>query len=112
LALKAKTPDYVGARQWLEQSAAQDHIEAFVLLGRLYEEGLGVERDVERAAQWYRRAAVQAVPEAQHRLGTLYARGVGVKQSDAVAKKWLIRAVMQGNEEARAFYKAHFSPRS
>jgi hypothetical protein len=112
LGLTGKTPDYVGARLWLEKAAAQDHIEAFVFLGRLYEEGWGVKRDPGRAAQWYERAAVQAVPEAQYRLGSLYARGLGVAQSDQVAKKWLIRAVMQGNEEARTFYKSHFSPRS
>jgi TPR repeat protein len=108
LALTSTTPDYVGARVWLEKSAAQDHIEAFVLLGRLYEEGWGVERDPQRAAQWYERAAVQAVPEAQYRLGTLHALGLGLEQSDQAARKWLTRAVMQGNEAARTFYKAHF----
>jgi TPR repeat protein len=108
LALNTKTPDYVGARQWLEKSAAQEHLDAFVWLGRLYEEGWGVQADAQRAADWYRRAATQAVPDAQYRLGMLYARGVGVEQSDQTAKKWLIRAVMQGNEEARAFYRAHF----
>jgi len=109
LALGGKTPDYVGARRWLEKSAAQEHLDAFVQLGRLYEEGWGVKRDAARAADWYQRAAVQAVPEAQYRLGTLYARGVGVAQNDQAAKKWLIRAAMQGNAEARTFYNAHFS---
>jgi hypothetical protein len=111
LALSGKTPDYAGARRWLEQSAAQEHLDAFVLLGRLYEEGWGVPRNPARAAEWYQRAAVQAVPDAQYRLGTLYARGVGVPQDDRAAKKWLVRAVMQGNEEARTFYKAHFAGR-
>jgi TPR repeat protein len=111
LALTGKTPDYAGARHWLEKSAAQNHMDAYVLIGRLFEEGLGVERDLVRAAHWYRQAAVQAVPDAQYRLGKLYAQGAGVPQSDGDARKWLIRAVMQGNEEARAFYRERFSRR-
>jgi TPR repeat protein len=102
-------PDYAAARRWFEQAAAQDHVDAVYWLGRLFEEGWGVERDLERAVYWYRQAAEQGDGEAQYRLGRLYADGAGgLPASDSTSILWLTRAAMQGVDEARTFYHQRF----
>ena len=100
------------------------------ILGKLYEEGVGVPADPGEAAKWYRRAAkarsgntyVYSAPvgderygrvipvatgpatpglsEAQYRLGLLYRDGRGVDQNLKRARRWLERAAEKGHEGA------------
>ncbi len=55
--LTAGQPDYTLARVWYEKSAAQGYNRAAVNLGRLYEQGLGVEKSPRQAFEWYQKAA-------------------------------------------------------
>ncbi len=52
-----KTEDYAGAVEWLARAAAQDHPRAATILGLMYDRGMGVEADSERAFHWLERAA-------------------------------------------------------
>ena len=63
--------DYVQARQWWEQAAAQGHAEAQYLLGGLYDIGHGVPQNHEKARQWYEQAVFQGHAEAQQALMNL-----------------------------------------
>lgn len=58
------------------------------LLGSLYFQGSGVERDLEAAVRWYRAAAEQGHPLAQHNLGNAYMNGDGVAVDDREAMRW------------------------
>lgn len=60
--------DYSGAAEWLRVAAFKGHAKAQLFYGLLWEEGLGVERDEERAVAWYERAAGQGIPEAHEAL--------------------------------------------
>ncbi len=85
--------------QWQPLAEAGD-AEAQYGLAQLYGNGLGVERDVERAAAWYTRAAEQEDAKAQYELGWLYANGLGLER-DMAAADWYERAALQGYPEAQ-----------
>jgi TPR repeat protein len=70
------------ARAQAGDAAAQN------LLGDMYENGNGVERDPAQAAHWYRLAAEQGLADAQLNLGVLYENGEGVERSDVEAARW------------------------
>jgi len=70
-------------------------------LGSLYEDGLVVEQDAERAVRWYQRAAEQGYAGAQTNLGVMYAKGIGVEINIFQAIRWLERAAAQGDRVAR-----------
>jgi uncharacterized protein len=84
--------DYTAAlKVWLAKAKAGDP-KAQTYVGEIYEKGLGVPPDYEKAAQWYQKAAAQGYASAQMNLGFLYERGLGVKQDFAMAKKWYQKA--------------------
>ncbi len=104
------SPDFDAAARWFRRSAEQGHLHAVYWMGRLYEEGHGVERSPQEAVAWYTRAARAGSPDAQFALGRLHTLGVGVARDDRQARVWLTRAVMQGKSEARDFFLAHRAP--
>ena len=57
------------------------------LLGTLYVEGKGVERDDTTAFTWFQRAANQGDARAQYNLGASYVEGAGVQKSETDAAK-------------------------
>jgi hypothetical protein len=71
------------------------------LLGQMYEEGLGVEKNIVEAIKWYERAAMRGIPEAENRLGHIYYRGGAVGQDLQKARKWLARAAKHDVGEAQ-----------
>lgn len=73
-------------------------------MGRLYEEGREVARDLELALRNYRAAAQRGHAEAQLSLGLLYTGAGGVVRRDAaLAGKWFAKAARQGNATAQYF---------
>jgi len=63
--------DYTKARDiWAGMSDKGDAAAQFNL-GVLYENGQGLEKDLNLAQEWYRRAAVQGLPEAKKKLDAL-----------------------------------------
>ena len=44
-------------------------------IGFMYKDGLGVERDIDRAIYWYEKSALAGNMQAQHDLGVLYVSG-------------------------------------
>lgn len=72
--------------------AEQGDIEARVIVGEIYERGLGVAPDHAAAAHWYRLAADAGDRRAQVNLGHLYEKGLGVVRDPRVALDWYRRA--------------------
>ncbi|WP_298992841.1 tetratricopeptide repeat protein [uncultured Desulfovibrio sp.] len=81
--------------------ASDGNPRAQVLLGRCYENGLGVPQDMETAAKWFRLAAEQNYAEAQVQLGYLYELGAGVPKNDTAVVDLMSRAANAGNAEAQ-----------
>ena len=67
------------------------------MVGNLYLEGSGCEKNEEAGLRWYIRAAEHREAAAIFNIGTLYERGIGVEQSYAQAYDWYVRAAMYGS---------------
>ena len=72
--------------------AEQGDVEARVIVGEIYERGLGVAPDHAAAARWYRLAADAGNRRAQVNLGHLYETGLGVERDPRQAIEWYRRA--------------------
>ena len=131
--------DYEKSYEWYSKSANQGNEEAQksaikVLkelaqqgnpnyqyeLGKLYENGFGIEKDYEKSYEWYSKSAKQGNKEAekssievlktlalqgeskyQYELGTMYENGFEVEKDYEKAYEWYSKSANQGNEEAQ-----------
>lgn len=92
---------YRSARPALSILAKQGNPLAQVQFGRMYDMGLGVEKNYSAAINWYRKAAEQGNARAQYALGRNYMQGEGVKQDKAEAIKWYRKAAEQNYARAQ-----------
>lgn len=91
--------DYRTARKWLEMGAEDG--EALVCLGRIYSDGLGTERDYNKAIEAFKRADARGT-DTKIIIGILYSLGgFGVEKNFTQAKKWLELAANQKNALAQ-----------
>lgn len=65
---------------------------AQVILGNLYEQGLGVKQDYQSALSWYQKAGAQDSPEGQYNAGLFYYNGTGVDRNYRAAFEWFTDA--------------------
>ncbi len=85
----------------VEPLAGEGNPRAQVILGRCYENGLGVKQDLGVAAQWFQLAAEQNYPEAQILLAYAYEVGAGVPKNPREVMNLMTRAAESGNAEAQ-----------
>jgi TPR repeat protein len=74
-------------------AAEQGHAKSMNLLGRCYEEGLGVASDPDEALRWYRRSACAGDFRGQHSLAAVLA----AQGQFSEAESWLRQALANGN---------------
>jgi uncharacterized protein len=67
----------------------------------LYEHGLGVAQDYDKAREWYQKAADAGNTDAMYILGVLYEYGYGVAQDYDKAREWYQKAADAGNNDAK-----------
>lgn len=89
--------DYESALVTFRPAAERGNRQAQFYLGKMYEEGKGVPKNIATAVQWYQKSATQGRDAAQYHLGELYAQGLGVAKDTRQAEKWLLRAANQGS---------------
>lgn len=70
-------------------------------MGRRYELGDGVVRNVEKAHNWYLKAARQGNHMAQNNLGRIYGSGDGTIHDYGIAHMWFLIAAKGGNQTAK-----------
>lgn len=70
-------------------------------LGKCYDKGKGVEKDLFLSVKWFRLAAEQGYSFAQFNLGICYAHGEGVGKDYFEAVKWYRLAALQGVSAAQ-----------
>ena len=95
------TPDYekiIKAVKWLEEAARQENPFADYALGRLYKEGVLLEKDMEKAVFHLQRAADAGNSFAQYQLGKIYLDEE--YKNIPVAVQYLTLAADQKNELA------------
>ena len=84
--------DFAGAIAACKSAAEQGDAGCQNLMGILYSEGRGVQKNEPEAARWFRKAAEQGHGQACFNLGRAYHFGLGVKQSNDEAAKWYGKA--------------------
>lgn len=75
-------------------------------LGRMYENGEGVEKSYEKALEWYETAAKNAHKGALSSLGRMHLRGLGVKVNAIEAYKWFNIAQTYGDGLSARYMRA------
>ena len=93
--------DYATALKLWQPLAEKGVAKAKHYLGFMYQNGFGVEQDVEEAVKWYRAAARQGHAKAQYNLGVMYEKGQGVLQDYEEAVKWYRKAARKGVDGAQ-----------
>lgn len=81
--------DIAQAIEWYTRSAEQREELALLKLGNLYQKGVGVELNPQRAVIAYSRGSVKA---ANH-LGFMFRKGLGVERDDALAYALYLKSV-------------------
>ena len=74
--------------------------EAQLLLAQLYQKGISVKKDSQKAVQWYKKAAQNGSSEAMNILGWRFENGEGVPKSAAEAVKCYKAAAERGERNA------------
>jgi len=93
--------DYKKTISLIQPLAGDGNPRAQIMLGRCYENGLGVAQDMAVAAQWFQLAAEQNDPEAQVLLAYCYEIGAGVPKDPQQVMNLMTRAAESGNAEAQ-----------
>jgi len=105
-----KMAHYASAKRIWEALDERNFGEAAFNLGILYEDGLGVPRDMDRALGYYRRGAMLGSPKAMFRAGVMYwlgAAGVAVDRGEG--RRYLSMAAAAGDAEAQRYLAAENS---
>ncbi|MBN2684082.1 MAG: sel1 repeat family protein [Pontiellaceae bacterium] len=95
-------PDYDKAGRWLDLAVDMDQADALNIWGELYAQGIGVEKDEEKAVNCFYTAAQDLCATAEYNLGYCFEHGVGVEVDMSRAVEWYQKAV--NLDHARAKY--------
>jgi TonB family protein len=91
---------YTLARAYLELAAEKHYPLALRRLGYIYQNGLGVSQDYEKAMKFFSEAADSGDSYAQMAKGYMYVMGWGVAVNKVTAAKWYQKSADQNNEIA------------
>ena len=99
----SSTPEQTAqALEWLTKAAEAGQDCAQYMLGKIYRDGQGVEKDIQKAVALFTLAATKENSFAAFALGKLYLAGdVALPKNSAAALKWLTSAAELGNQSAQ-----------
>ncbi len=92
---------YGESRRIFGSLADAGNVRAQFMMGTIFEQGLGVDKDLAAAARWYGLAADGGNASAQYNLGVFHQFGKGVRKNAAMAAKLLHQAAEQGHGRAQ-----------
>jgi TPR repeat protein len=93
--------DYASAAKEFTPLAEQGNAIAQHNMARLYANGLGVPKDIDKALYWYDKSTAQGYAPAEFGLGLMYSSGDGVPKDPVKAAYWWQKAADQGNAKAQ-----------
>lgn len=73
--------DYVTAQVALLEAVQSGYTVAALHLGRVYRDGLGVERDLDKAMKYFRMLSEDGDAEGEHQLGLIHFHGLGMSDT-------------------------------
>ena len=92
--------DIIKALKFLTQAAENGYNDSQYMLGQIYENGINVPVDYEKAGMWYRKSADQEDAGAMLGLARLYMGGKGVPKDFAIAIEHASNSANLGNPDA------------
>ena len=92
-----KAKNYVMAFALYQELAERGHAQEQNNLGWMYQNGLGVTQDYQKALYWFNKAAEQRFSAAQNNLGYMYNQGLGVVADQQLAFMWYQKTALQGD---------------
>ena len=93
---------YQQAMTYFMKPDAQKNPDVLNHLGHMYDNGLGVEKNLHTSFKWYKKAAEMGFKVAQFNLGLCYQKGEGVRKDLSEAIKWFRKAAEQGYPDAES----------
>ncbi|HEX7644447.1 MAG TPA: bifunctional trypsin-like peptidase domain-containing/SEL1-like repeat protein [Burkholderiaceae bacterium] len=94
---------YADALYLFGQAADRGNTDAQVDVGYMYEQGLGVGKDMVEALRWYKTGAAKGNAIGESNLGYMYRNGFGTNKNGVEAEKWFRKAAEQGLARAQYF---------
>jgi localization factor PodJL len=94
-------PNLQEARRWAARAAANGEPRAMHLLGTLYVNGEGGEKNAVAGYEWFKKAAELGYVDSQYNLGMMNEAGLGIGSNPSEAYKWYLIAGRAGDEEGR-----------
>ena len=88
---------YLTALKLAQDAAAKGEPQANTLIGRIYDDGLGVPKDERKAVEYFKRASDMGDVQGAFALGIAYAQGRGVKKDFRTAANFFEKAALTGN---------------
>ena len=88
LVLGLALPAWADAVSEVRKLAEQGDPEAQFVLGNLYRDGQGVEKDLAQTIAWWEKAAALGYVDAQFALGNIYSGGYGVTKDYVLSYMW------------------------
>ncbi|MGO9864330.1 MAG: SEL1-like repeat protein [Terriglobales bacterium] len=95
------TSNFAEVHRLCEKAANLHSPQGAYCMGQVYEQGIGVERDLPKASKWFTEAANSGLAAATLRLGKMYWKGEGVKQDKIAAYEFIYLASTSGLPEAK-----------
>lgn len=99
--LETGSGDSGQAVEWLTKAANAEHSAAQYVLGKLYQDGVYFNKDMDQAMKWFRSAAELGNEHAAYRMGCLLLLGEEIPKDVEVAVKWLNLSAEKGNQYAQ-----------
>lgn len=95
------------ARCLYESAADAGSARGMFAMGQLYQLGIGVSQDHDRALKWYRQAADAGSADAMAAVGMMFQNGWGVSENRDSAAHWYRRAEDAGSPDAGEMLRQH-----
>lgn len=92
--------DYTSALPIFQSLAKQDDDDAMWYLGKMYDNGWGVEQSDELAFNWFERSAKLGDADSQWEVGIMYEIGQWVNEDQKKAFEWYLKAAENGRFSA------------
>ena len=82
----------------LKKTAAVNDLAAQYYMALCYEQGIGMNKDLNQAFKMYRKAAERGLPDAMYHIASFYKDGVVVPRDTSKEKEWLQRYNQRGGK--------------
>ena len=93
------------ALAYLLKGTELNNLDCIAQLGYYYLEGIGVQKNPQKAVSYLAKAANEGQMYAQYNLGICYSNGLGVEVNSELADNWIQKAANKGHSRAKEFIR-------